>query len=353
MARIQFGNRLWQSLIISFLFVLFPCLLQASAVSWQIPACSKITGIDSVTFSTDGGTTFVDNYPLREFLQTSIAVTDLPNVLFATRQNRLFRSYDGGCHWVKLADTPFFDDLVSAVGGKVYAWGYAHSLFTVRPDGITPIHLTPGIGRLGGLGADPLRQNHIRVATQTGTIWDSTNLGKTWKRLGALRRLLNQIVFDPQDLNHCVASTIDGAFVTFDGGKTWVKSTFNTPGDLIAWEAVIAPSDPHVVWLHGAVIHYPNDHRYIYRSDDGGKTFQSVLNISDKVKIDSLLSVMPLDPNTLFLAGRYPTTLYRYDYQARRIARTVLPYSGINKIVFSPADPRILYMGLISYGLWY
>ena len=92
----------------------------------------------------------------------------------------------------------------------------------------------------------------------------------------------------------------DGVWRTSDGGKTW------THVGLEATQAIariaIHPSDCDRVWVAALGHPYaPNPERGIFRSTDGGKTWQKTLFRSDRAGgVD--LSLTPGHPNTIFAA---------------------------------------------------
>ena len=74
----------------------------------------------------------------------------------------------------------------------------------------------------------------------------------------------------------------DGIYRSSDAGKTWTSVGFKTPGFTIS-RIRIHPTNPDIVYVavFGNVV-APNPERGIYRTRDGGKTWQRVLHRDDR-----------------------------------------------------------------------
>lgn len=94
------------------------------------------------------------------------------------------------------------------------------------------------------------------------------------------------------------ASYGDGVWKSTDAGKTW---QFVGLGDTrqIA-RIVIDPNDPNTVYV-GAFGHLwgPNAERGVYKTTDGGKTWNKILFVNDSTGVSDLV-MDPSDPNTLY-----------------------------------------------------
>ncbi len=92
----------------------------------------------------------------------------------------------------------------------------------------------------------------------------------------------------------------DGIYKSTDGGKTWthmgLKDSFQI-GDII-----IHPENPDVVYV-GALgrLYGPNDERGLYKTTDGGKTWERILFVDDKTGVIDMV-MNPEDPDTLIVA---------------------------------------------------
>ncbi len=96
------------------------------------------------------------------------------------------------------------------------------------------------------------------------------------------------------------ASYGDGVFKTTDGGVTW--DTLGLAETRQISRVIVHPWNPDIVYV-AALGHEsgPNSERGVYRSKDGGKTWQKVLFVSDSVGATDLV-MDPADPKVLYAA---------------------------------------------------
>ena len=96
------------------------------------------------------------------------------------------------------------------------------------------------------------------------------------------------------------ASYGDGVFKTTDGGATW--DTLGLAETRQISRVIVHPWNPDIVYV-AALGHEsgPNPERGVFRSKDGGKTWQKVLFVNDSVGATDL-AMDPTDPNVLYAA---------------------------------------------------
>ena len=93
----------------------------------------------------------------------------------------------------------------------------------------------------------------------------------------------------------------DGVFKSIDGGATW--HSVGLDGTRHIGEIWVDPHDPNVVMV-AALGHVfgANPERGVFRSEDGGKTWQKTLFVSENTgAVD--LAVDPTDSNIVFRIG--------------------------------------------------
>ncbi len=102
----------------------------------------------------------------------------------------------------------------------------------------------------------------------------------------------------------------DGVYKSVDGGKTW-KNMGLTKSFQIG-RVVIHPTNPDIVYV-GALgrLYGPSEERGLFKTIDGGKTWQKLLYIDDKTGVIEL-KMSPGDPETL-LAATYERARDGYD----------------------------------------
>jgi photosystem II stability/assembly factor-like uncharacterized protein len=92
----------------------------------------------------------------------------------------------------------------------------------------------------------------------------------------------------------------DGVYKSTDGGKTWhnmgLKQSFQVG------KILVHPTNPDVVYV-GALgrLYGPGQERGLYKTADGGKTWQRVLFVDDKTGVIDM-RMSPADPDTLIVA---------------------------------------------------
>ena len=176
-------------------------------------------------------------------------------------------------------------------------------------------------GRVDDFAVVESNPNIVYAATASGGVFKSVNSGISWKP-----------IFDDQPVstigdvtvsqsepdvvwvgtgeanNRQSSSWGNGVYKSADGGKTWahmgLKDTHHIP------RIVIHPSNSHVVYV-AAQGHLwgPNDERGVFKTTDGGRTWNKVLFINADTGVTDLV----MDPQN-------PDTLYAAAYQRRRTA---------------------------------
>jgi photosystem II stability/assembly factor-like uncharacterized protein len=103
----------------------------------------------------------------------------------------------------------------------------------------------------------------------------------------------------------------DGVYKSTDGGKTWTNIGLRETHQIS--RVRVHPKNPNLVYVAAQGHAWgPNSERGIYRSQDGGKTWERVLFVSEKTGASDL-SLDPENPRFLYAAfwqvGRKPWTL--------------------------------------------
>ncbi|GHF08734.1 hypothetical protein GCM10010359_07500 [Streptomyces morookaense] len=335
---------------------------------WTPPACNRVTGDGAVTFTTDDGRTLA---PTSSTLQHTgythgLVALETADTLLATHNSTLQISSDAGCTWTPFATLGAGSSrLTAARGDRAYAWE-PNGRHLARVDGRTVTALTPPTTAINGLGTDPARPDHVRLAGKDGRLYDSTDAGATWQRTGTLAfprgTGIYSVAFDPADPDHAVVGAmVRGGAVTTDGGVTWSPVTGlsgTAGGSANLFRAAVSPADPSVVYALGidlveAAPGAATEGRHLYRSADGGRTFARVVDDSGETKLtnSTLLAPSPVDANVLYFefgtwfqgAG---TDLFRLDATTGTVTKTHNRYDGISAIAFHPTRPNVMYLGI-------
>ncbi|MEA2204746.1 MAG: hypothetical protein QOE77_1522 [Blastocatellia bacterium] len=206
----------------------------------------------------------------------------------------------------------------------------------------TPIFDDQPTGSVGCIAVAPSDSNIIYVGSGEGLqrpdlsvgdgIYKSTDAGRTWTHLG-LRdgQQIPQIAIDPRDPNRILVAVAGhpygpnaerGIFRSTDGGKTFEKVLYkdeNTGGA----DVLIDPSHPHIAyaalwearqgpWENAA---WSGTGGGIFKSTDHGKTWQQLKNGLPEGITQANLAIAPSAPNRLIASVASPGTvnLYRTD----------------------------------------
>ncbi len=196
-------------------------------------------------------------------------------------------------------------------------------------------------GRVLAVSGVPSEPEHFYFGSVNGGAWETRDAGRTW-----------QPIFDSQPIGSIGALAIapsnpnviyvgsgeadmrsdiaqgDGMYKSTDGGKTWAHIGLRDSQQI--GRVIVHPDNPDVVYVAALGHPYgPNAERGLFRSRDGGKTWQRILsrNDSDTGAIDAAFE--PGNPNVL----------YAVLWQTRRTPWSIYPPSnGPNGGLFKSTD---------------
>ncbi len=188
----------------------------------------------------------------------------------------------------------------------------------LRPRSIGPA--TTG-GRIHDIEALPSDPSTIWVATASGGLWKSTNRGQQWTNVFdtmdvstfgdvALAPSNPQIVYagTGEQNNRQSTSYGNGVYRSDDGGATWRHLGLAETRHI--GRIQVHPSDPDVAWVAAlGNLWAPSEERGVFRTKDGGRTWQKVLYVDENTGAVDLA----IDPS-------HPDVLYAAMYQRERRA---------------------------------
>jgi len=161
-----------------------------------------------------------------------------------------------------------------------------------------------------GVVGDP---NTFYFGAVAGGVWRSTNAGLSWTPLFDKQPISSIGAIAVADSNPnviyvgtgeaCIRGNIsygNGVYKSTDGGKTWANIGLKDTQHIAS--IVIHPRDADVVFVAALGHAYgPNAERGVFRSVDGGKTWEKVLSKDEHTgAIDLVMD--PHNPNVLFAA---------------------------------------------------
>jgi len=176
-------------------------------------------------------------------------------------------------------------------------------------------------GRVLDIDHHPDRPHSLWVASASGGLWVTNDHGTSWQCLfeneGTLS--IGDIAVDPNDPdviwvgsgeanNQRSSYWGDGLYKSTDGGATWTNVGLRDSHHI--GRVVIDPTNSdHVLVAALGHLYTPNEERGLYRTTDGGATWERVIHIDENVGVVDVV----IDPND-------PQYVYAASYERRRRA---------------------------------
>ena len=170
-------------------------------------------------------------------------------------------------------------------------------------------------GRVTTVHGVESQENVFYMGTTGGGLWKTTDFGNNWSNIsdgffkspsiGAINVFQNNpdIVYVGTGSDGLRSNIIvgKGIYKSVDAGKNWSHIGLEGVGQIGAVE--IHPSDPDIIYV--AAIGQPfmkSDERGLYKSADGGGSWEKILYLSDSIGIVDI-EFAPDDPNTIYAAS--------------------------------------------------
>jgi len=242
-----------------------------------------------------------------------------------------------GLHWRMIG--PFRAGRVNAVSGVVgqpetfYFGSVGGGVWKTTNAGRTwtPVFDSASAASIGAIGVAPSDPNIVYVGTGEADMRDSiqfgdgmyksTDAGKTWKRIGLENtRQIGRVLVDPKNpnivfvaaLGHAYAANPDrGVYRSRDGGATWEKVLFKNE-DVGAIDLNFDPANSQIVYAALWNVRRPPWFIYtpangpgggIFKSSDGGSTWNEIdagIPLENRGRIG--ISVSPANHNRIYVA---------------------------------------------------
>ncbi len=196
-----------------------------------------------------------------------------------------------------------------------------------HPSPAEPLHFQylgpPSAGRVAAIAGIPGDTLTYFLGAASGGVWKTTDGGKTFEPTFDHEdvQAIGALAVSPSDPRQVWAGTGeawairdadvmgDGIYKSTDGGDTWTHMGLARTGRI--GTIVVQPTNPDVVYacaLGTAV--GPQQERGVFKTTDGGKTWQRVLFVAPNTGCSGL-SMDAHDPNTLF-AGMWQLTMHTW-----------------------------------------
>lgn len=190
-------------------------------------------------------------------------------------------------------------------------------------------------GRISDFAVNPNNPKEYYVAVSSGGVWKTTNAGTTYSPIfdseGSYS--IGCVTMDPNNPNVIWVGTGennnqrsvaygDGVYKSINGGSSWENVGLKNSEHI--GKILVDPGNSDVIYVAAiGPLWSKGGDRGVYKSTDGGKSWNAVLTIDEHTGINDIV----MDP-------RDPNTLYASAYQRRRHVFTYLgggPGSGMYK----------------------
>ena len=194
-------------------------------------------------------------------------------------------------------------------------------------------------GRIAALAVDEKDKRVWWVAVASGNVWKTTNAGTSFAPVFDTQGSysIGAVTIDPNNSDVVWVGTGennsqrsvgygDGLYKTEDGGRSWRNVGLKNSEHI--GKILVDPRNSDVVYVAAqGPLWGPGGDRGLYKTTDGGKTWEKVLEIGENKGENTGVSDIAMDP-------RNPDVIYASAYQRRRHVWTLInggPEGGIHK----------------------
>ncbi len=228
-------------------------------------------------------------------------------------------------------------------------------------------------GRVTAIDVNLRNPEHIYIGTASGGVWTSTSGGIDWEPIFDKERLqsIGALAINQQNPSEIWVGTGEGnprnsmnsgsgIYKSLDGGRTWMLMGLEKTK--IIHRIIIHPHNSDIVYIGAMGSAWGNnEERGVYKTADGGKTWNKILYVNDKTGPGDMV-MDPSNPNKLlvgmweygrtpwdFVSGGPGSGLY-LTYDGGENWKKITAKEGIPKgdlgrmgLAFAPSRPNIVY----------
>ena len=227
-------------------------------------------------------------------------------------------------------------------------------------------------GRIADFAVDPDNYAHYFVAAASGHIWKTTNNGLTYKPVFDNHGVysMGALAMDPNNHNVIWAGTGEnnhqralgygnGVWKSCDDGKSWENMGLKNSRQI--GEILIDPRNSDVVYVAAeGSVWGPNEERGVFKTTDGGKTWEKVLYISENTGVANIC-FEPGNPDVIYagaeqrrrrqfskIGGGPESAFYKSTDAGKTWEKLENGIPKVDKggmeIVVAPSNPNIVYV---------
>jgi photosystem II stability/assembly factor-like uncharacterized protein len=227
-------------------------------------------------------------------------------------------------------------------------------------------------GRIADFAVNPKNPSEYYVGVASGGVWKTKNNGTTWKPIfdsyGAYS--IGIVELDPNNPNVVWVGTGEnnhqralgygnGVYKSLDGGKSFKNMGLKESRQIGG--IVIDPRNSDIVFVAAeGSVWGPGKERGLYKTTNGGKTWNKVLEISENTGINNV-AIDPSNPDIMYatseqrrrtsftkIGGGPETSVYKSTDGGENWRKINKGLPGVDKggmgIAVSPVDPNVVYL---------
>jgi len=231
----------------------------------------------------------------------------------------------------------------------------------------------PKVGACTAIELDPNSPPDSRtlyVAFYGGGIFKSTDGGKTWVPKNNGLKVDQNDHFTDVKLHRdgtlfalCGAKkrgrytpvACGGLFKSTDGGETWIDLTEGM-NLYLPYGFDVDPTDSNIIWLCVSAVPRRHAEAGVYKSTDGGKTWQ-------KLKIDwpaggpsyvhaKYPSIDPYNPDRVWVSTGTHGLIVTTDGGKTWMPVSGVPFRGVNRVTVDPENHDVIWLSTFGGGVW-
>ena len=301
-------------------------------------------GPQGVFTSEDAGMNWAESSKgMSLFIRALAFDTRDPNIMYAGSLSAgMFKTTNGGQRWksIGLTDRNVFKIAIDPLNSQVLYAGTTLGITKTEDGGASWKDLGQKVAFIFCMAVDQRNPDTIYLGTVNGTVYRSTDGGRTWESRSSGLPQANIIALATAPNSDTIYAGADrvGIFKSTDGGLTW-RQTAPIPGFRVSEiTSILVAPDSSAVYAAGIDVG-------IFQSTDGGDSWQNAIAGITTLSVRRL-AADPTRPSRLYACTVGEGVFKSIDAGASWTAA----YQGIGRrsvsaVAVDPRNPDILYAG--------